>query len=253
MDINISGINLNYIIKGEGSPIVVLHGWGANIDTVIPIVNILANNYKVYALDLPGFGKSEEPKEVLDSFGYAKIVKKFMEEMGISKASFIGHSFGGKLSIIFGAKYPELVDKLVLIDSAGLIPKRGPKYYFKVYSFKSLRWIYTRLFFWIKDEDRMKKFYEKFGSDDYRDSQGTMRKILVTVVNENLKPILKEIDAPTLLIWGDRDEDTPLYMGHIMEEEIKDSGLVVIEDGGHYSYLDDYNKFSAVIRAFFKQ
>lgn len=253
MDINISGINLNYIIKGEGSPIVVLHGWGANIDTVIPIVNILAKDYKVYALDLPGFGKSEEPKEVLDSFEYAKIVKKFMEEMGISKASFIGHSFGGKLSIIFGAKYPDLVDKLVLIDSAGLIPKRGPEYYFKVYSFKSLRWIYTKLFFWIKNEDRMKKFYEKFGSDDYRDSQGTMRKILVTVVNENLKPILKEINAPTLLIWGDKDEDTPLYMGHIMEEEIKDSGLVVIEDGGHYSYLDDYNKFSAVIRAFFEQ
>lgn len=253
MEINISGIKLNYIVEGQGSPMVVLHGWGANIDTVIPIVNILKENYRVYALDLPGFGKSEEPKEVFDSFKYVEIVKKFLEKMEISKASFLGHSFGGKLSIILSVKHPEMVDKLVLIDSAGLIPKRGLDYYIKVYSFKSLRWIYKNLFFWIADEDRVKKFYEKFGSDDYRDSQGMMRKIFVKVVNENFKPLLKDVKAPTLLIWGDKDDATPLYMGQIMEKEISDSGLVVIEDGGHYSYLDDYNKFSAVIRSFFNQ
>ena len=253
MEINISGINLNYIVEGKGSPIVVLHGWGANINTVVPIVNVLAENYKVYALDLPGFGQSEEPDEVIGSFGYVEIVKEFMDKMGIEKASFVGHSFGGKLSIIFGVEYPQLVDKLVLIDSAGLIPRRGPKYYSKVYSFKALRWIYKNLFFWIANENRLKKFYEKFGSDDYRDSQGMMRKIFVKVVNENLKPLLKDINSPTLLIWGDKDDATPLYMGKIMENEIKDSGLVVIENGGHYSYLDNYSKFSAVIRSFFKQ
>lgn len=253
MEINISGIKLNYIIEGQGSPIVVLHGWGANIDTIIPIVNILSEGYKVYALDLPGFGKSEEPKEVFGSYEYVKIVKEFLDEMGIEKASFVGHSFGGKLSIIFGVDYPDLVDKLVLIDSAGLIPKRGLDYYLKVYSFKALRWVYKNLFFWIKDEDRVKKFYEKFGSDDYQDSQGIMRKILVRVVNENLRPLLKEIKAPTLLIWGEDDDATPLYMGKIMEEEIKDSGLVIIEDGGHYSYLDNYGKFTAVIKSFFNQ
>lgn len=253
MEINISGIKLNYIIEGQGSPIVILHGWGANIDTIIPIVNILSESYQVYALDLPGFGESQEPKDVIGSFGYVKIVKEFLKEMEISKASFVGHSFGGKLSIILGAEDPELVDKLVLIDSAGLIPKRGLDYYVKVYSFKGLRWIYKNLFFWIKDEDRVKKFYEKFGSDDYQDSQGIMRKILVKVVNEDLKPLLKEIKAPTLLIWGEKDDATPLYMGQIMEKEIKDSGLIVIEDGGHYSYLDNYSKFSAVIRSFFNQ
>lgn len=251
MDINISGIKLNYIVEGQGSPIVILHGWGANIDTVIPIVNILAESHRVYALDLPGFGESDEPKEVIGSFGYVKIVKGFLDEMGITRASFVGHSFGGKLSIILSVEHPEMVDKLVLIDSAGLIPKRGLNYYTKVYSFKALRWIYKNLFFWVKNEDRIKKFYQKFGSDDYRDSQGIMRKIFVKVVNENLKPLLRDIKAPTLLIWGDKDDATPLYMGQIMEKEISDSGLVVIEDGGHYSYLDNYNKFSVVIRSFF--
>ncbi len=247
----INGLNINYIIEGEGEPIIVLHGWGANINTVLSIVNALKDRYKVYAIDLPGFGKSQEPQEVIGSFEYAEIISKFMEKEKIEKASFIGHSFGGKLSIILGSKYPELVNKIVLIDSAGLIPKRGPKYYIKVYSFKALRFIYKNLFFWIKDEEKMEKFYKRFGSDDYQDASGIMRKILVRVVNENLKPLLKDIKAPTLLIWGDEDDATPLYMGKIMEKEIPDSGLVVLEGTGHYSYLDDYYRFVRVLNAFF--
>lgn len=247
----INGLNINYIIEGEGKPIIVLHGWGANINTVLSIVNALKDRYKVYAIDLPGFGKSQEPQEVIGSFEYAEIISKFMEKEKIEKASFIGHSFGGKLSIILGSKYPELVNKIVLIDSAGLIPKRGPKYYIKVYSFKALRFIYKNLFFWFKDEEKMEKFYKRFGSDDYQDASGIMRKILVRVVNENLKPLLKDIKAPTLLIWGDEDDATPLYMGKIMEKEIPDSGLVVLEGTGHYSYLDDYYRFVRVLNAFF--
>lgn len=250
MVIRIQDIHINYIVEGEGSPIVILHGWGANIETVRPIINILNTRYKVYALDLPGFGGSSEPKEPIDSFQYAEIVRDFLKEMNIQKATFMGHSFGGKISIILSSKYPDLVDKVVLIDSAGLIPKRGIKYYTKVYSFKTLKFIYRHLFFWVKNDKRMENFYKKFGSDDYRDSSGVMRQILVTVVNENLRPLLKDIKASTLIIWGDQDDATPLYMAHIMESEIKDSGLVVFEGAGHYSYLDQYNRFTAVINAF---
>ena len=250
MVIKIQDININYIVEGEGSPILILHGWGASIDTVRPIINILNNRYKVYALDLPGFGSSSEPKEAIDSFQYAEIVREFLKEMNIEKATFIGHFFGGKVSIILSSKYPDLFDKLVLIDSAGLIPKRGLKYYTKVYSFKTLKFIYRKMFFWIKNEKRMENFYKKFGSDDYRDSSGVMRQILVKVVNENLRPLLKDIKASTLIIWGDQDDATPVYMAHIMESEIKDSGLVVFEGAGHYAYLDQYNRFTAVINAF---
>lgn len=250
MFMEIEGLNLNYIVEGEGEPIIVLHGWGCNINTVIPIVNILKDKFKVYALDLPGFGESQEPSEVIDSFQYVEIVKKFMESNNIKKATFIGHSFGGKLSIIIGSKYPELVNKIVLVNSAGLIPKRGPKYYFKVYSFKTLRFIYKNLFFWLGNEKRMEKFYRKFGSTDYKNASGIMRRILVKVVNENLKPIMKDIKAPTLIIWGDKDTATPLYMAKTMEKEIPDSGLVVLEGTGHYSYLDDYHRFSVILKAF---
>lgn len=250
MVISIQDIDLNYIVEGEGESILILHGWGCNIDTVRPIINILNQKYKVYALDLPGFGKSSIPKQALGSFDYVEIIKEFLNQMNVENTTFIGHSFGGKLSIIFGAKYPELVDKIVLIDSAGLIPNRGLKYYIKVYSFKALRFTYKNLLFWIKDDKRMEKFYKKFGSDDYKDSSGVMRKILVKVVNENLRELLKEIEASTLIIWGDKDDATPLYMAKIMEKEIKDSGLVVFEGAGHYSYLDDYNRFIRVINSF---
>jgi len=203
-------------------------------------------------LDLPGFGKSDEPKEVIGSFQYAEIVRQFLKDENIDKDHFIRHSFGGKISIILGSKYPELTNKIVLIDSAGLIPKRGPKYYIKVYSFKLLKSLYKNLFFWLSNEEKMEKFYKKFGSDDYQAAAGLMRKILVRVVNENLRPILKDVKAPTLLIWGSEDDATPLYMGKIMEREIPDSGLVVFEGAGHYSYIDDYYKFTAVLNEFFK-
>ncbi|MDR7855735.1 alpha/beta hydrolase [Tissierella sp.] len=250
MEIVIDNLKLNYIIEGTGNDIIVLHGWGANIDTVMPIVNILKDKFRVHALDLPGFGKSEEPDKPIDSFKYAEIVKNYIDKMGIMKVTLIGHSFGGKLSIILGSKYPELVDKIVLVNSAGLKPKRGPKYYVKVYSFKTLRFIYKRLFFWLNNQEKMEKFYSKFGSTDYKDASGVMRKILVIAVNENLLPLLEKIKAPTLLIWGDKDTATPLYFGKTMEKHIPDSGLVVFEGAGHFSYLDDYQRFTVIIKSF---
>lgn len=247
---NIEGIDINYIIEGKGKNVLVLHGWGANIDTILPIVNILKEDFKVFAMDLPGFGKSQIPKEVFDSKDYARIVKGFIDKMKIDKVTLIGHSFGGKISILLGAYYPELIEKIVLIDSAGLIPKRTLKYYLKVYSFKILRTIYKSVFFWQDNKNRMERFYKRFGSTDYKNADGIMRRILVKVVNENLRPMLKNIQCPTLLIWGDEDKDTPLYMGKIMENEIDDSGLVVLKGAGHYSYLDDFNEFAIVLRVF---
>lgn len=250
MKVNIEDTEINYICEGEGKDLLVLHGWGANINTVLSIVNLLKPYFKVYAVDLPGFGASETPREVFGSEDYARIVKKFLDTMQIKKVILIGHSFGGKLSILIGTNYPEIVDKIVLVDSAGLIPKRGLNYYLKVYTFKTLKFLYKTFSFWIDDDKRMEKFYKKFGSTDYKEAEGIMRNILVKVVNEDLKPILKNIQSPTLLIWGDKDTATPLYMGKIMEKEIPESGLVVLEGTGHYSYLEDFNRFAIILKAF---
>lgn len=250
MKISIKDIDINYLDEGEFNKVVILlHGWAANINTMIPISNIIKDRYRVILLDLPGFGDSQEPKEVYNSFNYADIVLEFMEKLNIKSATFIGHSFGGKISSIIAANHPERVDKLILIDSAGIIPKRTLGYYFKVYSFKLIRWLYTGLPLGNKEE-RLEKFRNKYGSDDYKAASGIMRKIMVTVVNENIRPLLKKIKSETLLIWGDKDDATPLYMGEIFEKEIADSGLVVLKDSGHFSYIDDYGTFRAVINSF---
>lgn len=250
MRIKIEGLNINYITEGSGPCVLLLHGWGANIDTMMPIFNLLKNNFKVYALDFPGFGESDEPNDVYGVYDYARLTKSFIDCMGMEEVILIGHSFGGRVSIVLSGQYKEMVRKMVLIDSAGLIPKRGLKYYFKVYSFKTLRFLYNTLFFWKDKNERLESFYKKFGSKDYQDSSGVMRKILVKVVNEDLRLHLKEIESSTLLIWGDEDTATPLYMGKIMESEIKGSGLVVLEGAGHYSYLDDFRRFSIILKTF---
>lgn len=247
----INDLNIKYIEEGQGSDIVVvLHGWGANIESVTPIINSLKNKYKVYAYDAPGFGDSQEPKDVFGTEDYMNILLGFLEKLDIKKAHFIGHSFGGKTLTLLASRYPDFVNKLVLVDASGVIAKRKLKYYFKVYSFKLLKIIYVNLFARGSGEERLKEFYKKYGSDDYRSSQGIMRNILVKVVNESTRESFKDIKAETLLIWGEDDEDTPLYMAEIFEKEIPNSGLVVLKNAGHYSYIDDYNTFNAVINSF---
>ncbi len=99
------------------------------------------------------------------------------------------------------------------------------------------------------DKNALEKFYKNHGSDDYQNSQGIMRKVFVKVVNESTLKELSAIKAQTLLLWGDKDDATPLYMGKIFEKEIENSGIVVL-NGGHFSYIDDFGTFRAVINSF---
>ncbi|KPU26475.1 alpha/beta hydrolase [Caloranaerobacter sp. TR13] len=252
MKINIDGLTINYKCEGEGKNILLLHGWGGNIDSFLPVYNHLKNRFRVYAIDFPGFGESQQPNEVWGVYDYARLTKKFIDKMNMEEVILIGHSFGGRVSIVLANKYPELIRKMILVDSAGLIPRRTLKYYIKVYTFKTLKFLYKLLFFWKDKEETMERFYKKFGSKDYQQA-GDMRKILVKVVNEDLKPLLRGIKASTLLIWGENDEATPVYMGKIMEKEIEDSGLVVLKNAGHFSYLDQYNRFIVIVDKFLEE
>lgn len=251
MHINVDGLNINYIDEGSGNAVLLLHGWGGSIRTMRPIANILKGKCRVVALDLPGFGESDMPKEPWNSYDYAGCIKKFIDALGLDSTVLFGHSHGGRISIVLSSRY-SFVKKLVLIDSAGIIPKRKPKYYIKVYSFKLLKKIYVLFSKGDSKEQKIERFYKKFGSADYKEAQGVMRQTMVKVIHDNLAELLPDIKAPTLLIWGENDADTPLYMGRLMEEKISDSGLVILKGAGHYSYLDCYDQFKAVINVFLK-
>lgn len=246
----IDGKKIAVVDTGEGEDVAfVLHGWGANIESVMPIVNSLRDRYRVIAYDSLGHGDSDAPDEVIGGDDYVALLKKIYDYYGVSRATCIGHSFGGKTLSVFAALYPEMVDKLVLVDASGVLPKRSFSYYRKVYTFKFLKNMYKLLFFWQDTEKAMARFYKKFGSDDYRAADGVMRKVFVKVVNESTEEYFPRIQADTLLIWGDEDDATPLYMAKVFEEKIPEAGLVVLK-GGHYSYLDAYGQFDAVLRSF---
>lgn len=200
-------------------------------------------------LDFPGFGKSEEPKAAWGVEEFADITKKFIEAQGITGCDVIGHSHGGRVSIYLASQNPKLFDKLVLLDAAGLKPRRKLSYYIKVYSYKLAKRMAGIGFF-----DRLFGLSARIksaGSDDYKVLTGVMRATFVKLVNRDLTPVLKLIKNPTLLVWGSEDKDTPLYMAKIMEKQIENAGLAVLEGAGHYSYLDAFPRFLKILDALF--
>ena len=229
-------------------PIVILHGWGAHIEAVAPILAALDGAPDLIAVDLPGFGESEPPPEAWDTDAYMHFLVEFLDELGVERAHLVGHSHGGRVSIALAAAHPERVGRLLLIDSAGLRPKRGWRYRRRVAVAKLGRAVAAvggppgrRL------QERMRR---RVASRDYLEASEAMRGTFRAVVAADLSDRLPRIGAPTLLVWGERDDDTPLWMAQRMEELIPDAGLVVLEGAGHYSYADAPGQFRAIARRF---
>ncbi len=206
------------------------------------------------ALDFPGFGGSDAPP---DSFGvpeYTRITRLFLEKLDIRKTHIICHSFGGRVTILLAAEHPDLVDKIVFTDAAGLRKPRTLKYYVRTYSYKLAKRISRgsvakRLLLALGvDVDKRVK---SAGSADYRALSEGMRRVFVRVVNQDLKKYLPMIKSPSLLIWGENDMDTPVEFAKIMERQIPDAGLVLFPGAGHYSFLDCFAQYMTVVRTFF--
>jgi pimeloyl-ACP methyl ester carboxylesterase len=251
MELRIDDININYEISGQGENVLVLHGWGGCIDSMRPIINHLSNRFKVTSIDFPGHGKSDYPSTSWGVPEYTENLHKLLNALDITKTHIIAHSFGGRVSIMLSTLYPNLIDKLILIDSGGIKPKRSLKYYFKVYSFKLMK---SGLKVFVRDANKydnlLKKLRSRSGSLDYQKLPENMKSSFVKIVNLDLKPYLKNIQSPTVLIWGENDKDTPVYMGRIMQKEIKDCGLIVIKNAGHFSYLDQSYQVLRIIDSF---
>ena len=244
----INGLKISYQVGGEGDVVLLLHGWGGEAASFQPVFDWLTQSHKVYALDLPGFGQSQMPPTAWNTSDYAQFVIAFLEKSGIPKAHFIGHSFGGRIAIIVSAEYPEKVDKLILVDSAGIKPRRSARYYLRVGLAKIGKLLRRCGKYGIFVADAMSA---RAGSKDYQNA-GDMRATLVKVVNQDLRAFLPRIIAPTLLIWGEDDNDTPVAFGQIMEKEIPDAGLVVLKEAGHFSYLDQFPQFCRIVASFLK-
>ncbi|MDE5749338.1 MAG: alpha/beta hydrolase, partial [Duncaniella sp.] len=138
----------------------------------------------------------------------------------------------------------------ILVDAAGVKPRRPLKYYWKVYSFKALKYIMYLSMGKKEAERRLDHRRALTGSADYAKASPMMRAILSKVVNEDLRSVMPSIKAPTLLIWGKNDTATPMRDAEIMERLIPNAGLVAFDGAGHYSFLDNAQGFAAVLKNF---
>lgn len=239
MIMNIKNIDINYVQYGEGADVILLHGWGQNIEMMDPLGKNLSNKWKITILDLPGHGKSSEPLEAITIYNYCEILKEFLEKLNIKNPIIIGHSFGGRIGIIYASLYS--TKKLILLGAPCIRKKENMT--LKVKVLKKLKT--------VPGLNKLEGFAKKhIGSKDYRNASNIMRQVLVNTVNEDLSECARKIKCPTLLIWGDCDTEAPLEDAKELEKIIKDAGLVVYENGTHYTYLEFLLPVCKVIRTF---
>lgn len=241
MKMKIMDVNLNYQRYGniKGKTIVLLHGWGQNIDMMKPIGDRFTKDFDIVIFDLPGFGKSSEPKKFFSCYDYVELIHTALQELNVEKPIIIGHSFGGKLGLLYASKYE--TEKLVCLASP--FCKEVQKVTMKARLLKGLK----KIPLLNKLEDFAKRH---MGSTDYRNASGVMRNILVGHVNLDIKEDIKKIKCPTLLIWGTEDEAVSIERAYELEKLIKNAGLVVYEGCTHYAYLERLGQTINVLRSF---
>ena len=259
MNTIINGLNINYIDEGQGPLLVMLHGWGSNIDLFAGVISFAKVKYHVVAMDMPGFGKSDEPAEPMNVDAYVDFVLSFVKELYPEEKEiiFLGHSMGGRIIIKLASgihdgriKTDFSIPKIILTDSAGVLPVRTKAQNSRTKRYKFYKNLITRTGIVKLFPGALDKLQKKFGSADYAAASPVMRKSLVMNVNEDCTPYMPSVTQPTLLIWGDRDTATPLSDGKKMEELMPEAGLAVIEGAGHYTFLDNPYLYNRILGSF---
>lgn len=239
---NINGQDINFLDYGnkKGDSIVLLHGWGQNIQMMQMLGEPFKDKYRIIIVDFPGFGSSPEPKEVMDVDGYTKIIEELLKKLKVENPILIGHSFGGRVSVKYASR--NKVKKLILLSPALRgHDKKGLKT--KVLKFMKTVPGIKNLESWAKNH---------IGSRDYKAASPIMKQVLVKTVNEDLSSDAMKIKAPTILIYGDMDDEVPEEDTKEYEKLIDDCGLIMYEGCTHYAYLERLNQTINIITNFIK-
>lgn len=231
--------------------IIILPGWGDTRKTFNYIINNFKNDFRIFILDYPGFGKSNDPTEELTLNDYAEIIIKLIKKEKIKNPIIIAHSFGGRISSLLISHYKIEIDKLILIDVAG-IKRNKIKRYLKTKLYKVLKQL-IKLTPKKINKFLSNKLQKSFSSKDYKDLSLVMKKTFNNIIKENLLKYYKLIQTETLIIWGEKDLDTPLKDGYLLNKVIKNSALIIYKNSTHYSYLENIYLTNKILEKLIKK
>lgn len=238
MHITYKNTRVCYSLVGAGeNAIVFLSGWGGDKNSFcLAIKNCNFLGTKI-AIDFPPFGDSDEPSVAFDLFDYAEIVFQIIKQNNIQKVTFVAHSFGARVAIIFYNRYTSYVDKILITGGAGLKPKTTLKRLIKKY--------------YCKIRKKINK-NANVGSKDYINLSPVMKKTFVNIVNLDLSDYARQVDCPVLLVYGTKDKDTPVYMAKKFNKLMKNSCLILFKNRGHFAYLEQAFEFINIMNNFIK-
>ncbi|MDD6479116.1 MAG: alpha/beta hydrolase [Oscillospiraceae bacterium] len=253
MQIVIDGLKTEYTdTLSEKPPILLLHGWGSSFDVYRGITAALSDRARIIAVNFPGCGNSEVMSEPWNIDDYCNFVLKFLDAINVKDPILFGHSHGGRVIMKLVGEKLLNPPKVVLLDAAGLIPKKSFKAKFRARSFKTIKAVLTLPILSKHTEKLLDKARRYYGSADYNAAPEVLRKTLVSLVNTDLRHLLPNFKCPTLLIWGENDTATPLADAKIIESLIPDAGLCVIKNTGHYSFCERPYEAHAILQSFIK-
>jgi pimeloyl-ACP methyl ester carboxylesterase len=250
------GTRVRYRRIGAGKPMLFLHGWGVDSDTMMPLASHFSGEHSCILPDFPGFGLSEEPPVAWTVDDYAGCIHALLRDLEVTRTDVIAHSFGGRVMLKLCSR-PDtavLFDKVLITGGAGMKPRRPMTFYLKKYFAKTLKAPFVILPGTLREKGlnrlRQTSLWRSLGSSDYSKLSGVMRETFVKSVSEFLESCLPEIENEVLLLWGKNDDSTPLYQAQRMEAGIRNAALVVIDDAGHYAFIDQPAKFRMIAQAF---
>lgn len=252
MYITLNNLNLYYEKYGTGQKeVLILPGWGNTRETFRYMISELENDFTIYILDYPGLGLSPVPDKALTLYDYTELIIAFMKKFNINKPIVIAHSFGGRITAILSGYYKIKLDRLILIDVAGLKPRKKLKIRLKQYLYKMLKKL-TYLLPKLKQETARQKLLKYFASSDYNSLPPGMHQTFKNIIKEDLSKYYKQIPNETILLWGSLDQDTPLYQAKKLNKLIKNSALIVLKNATHFSYLNYPKLTNSIIKSFLK-
>lgn len=253
MYLTLDNITIYYEKYGnKQKTILILPGWGNTRESFHHIINYFKEDYSIYILDYPALGQSPIPSKTLTIYDYAELIIKFINHNNIKNPIIIAHSFGGRITALLTGYYKIQIEKIILIDIAGIKLKKTVKRFVKEKTYKLLRHLIKLL-----PRKRQKKLRQqllnKFGSKDYNALPISMKETFKNIVNEDLTKYFQFIDSETLIIWGENDQDTPIKDAYKINKLIKNSALITLSKATHYSYLQYPYLVNKIIYEFIKE